>query len=94
MMSIVVVRISAGDMTWGILPLEISRKGGMRGGGWVHLKGENGVVQPWAGHRMPLLGAGWAISLVFCMNGCRKQEGLHFRCPWLFCARVGWYCLR
>ncbi len=74
-----------------------SRKGGTRGGGWVLPKGENGVVQPWAGHRKPLLGAGWAASLVFCMNGRRKQPchplGPPFQAPVaIFCARTGWYC--
>ncbi len=76
MKSIVVVRISAGVVTWGLSPGDrfcVSRKGGTQGGGWVHLMGENGVVQPWAGYRMPLLGPMWAVSLVFCMNGCRKQ---------------------
>ncbi len=42
----------------------MSRKGGTRGGGWVHPKVENGVVRLWAGRRKPLLGAGWAISFV------------------------------
>ncbi len=51
----------------------MSRKGGTRGGEWVHLKGENGIVQPWMGRRNPVLGAGWAVSLVFCLNGRREQ---------------------
>ncbi len=95
MMSIVVV------ITWGISLGDrfcVSRKGGTRGGGWVHPQGENGVVQPWMGHRKPLLGAGWAVSLVFCMNGCRKQPchlvGPPFQVPMgvFFCARVSWHC--
>ncbi len=69
----------------------MSRKDGMREGGWVHPKGENGIVQPWTGRRKPLLGAGWAVSLVFfCMNGRRKQlchlVGPPFQGPWLFFA--------
>ncbi len=77
----------------------VSRKSGMRGGGWVHPKGENGVVQPWVGHRKPLLRAGWAVSLVFLMNGRRKQPchlvGPPFQAPmFVFCARAGWYCPR
>ncbi len=43
----------------------MSRKGGTRGDGWVHPQGENAIVQPCTGHRKPLLGAGWAVSLVF-----------------------------
>ncbi len=66
----------------------MSRKGGTRGGGWVHPKGENGVVQPWTGRGKPLLGAGWAVSLVFCMNGHRKQSchlvGPPFQAPTAF----------
>ncbi len=74
----------------------MSRKGGMWGGGWVHPQGENDVVQPWAGRRKPLLGAGWAVPLVFCMNGRRKQP-CHlvwppFQVPMaLFGIRVGWH---
>ncbi len=76
MMSKVVMRISAGDVPWGISPGDrfcVSRKGVTRGGGWVHPRGENGVVQPWMGHRMPLLETGWAVFLSFCKTGCRKQ---------------------
>ncbi len=53
----------------------LSRNGGTQGGWWVLPKGENGVAQPWTGHRKPLLRAGWAVSLLFFffMNGRRKQ---------------------
>ncbi len=50
MATIVAVRISAGDVTWEFSPGDrfcMSRKGGTRGGEWVHPKVENGVVQPW-----------------------------------------------
>ncbi len=98
MTSIAIVVTSLGEFSPGDR-FCTTRKGGMQGGEWVHLKGENGVMQPWVGHRKPLLGAGRAVSLVFCMNGRRKQPchlvGLHFKRPWLsLCARVGWYCLR
>ncbi len=76
MTSTAIVRILADDVTWGISPgyrFCVSRKGGTWGGGCVHLKGKNGIVQPWAGNRKPLLGTGWAVCLVFCMNGRRKQ---------------------
>ncbi len=76
MTSIADVRISAGDVTWGIFPWRLvlhEQNGWDAGGGWVHPKGENGVAQLWAGHRKPLPGAGWAVSLVLCMNGRRKQ---------------------
>ncbi len=99
MATIVAVRISAGDVTWGISSGDrfcVSRKGGMRGGGWVHLQGENGKVQSWTGRRKPLLGAGWAVSFVFCMNRRSKQPyHLHFKRPWLFfCTRAGCHCPR
>ncbi len=71
----------------------VSRKGGTWGGGWVHPKGENGIVQPWTGRRKPLLVAGWAVSLVFCLNGCQKQlchlVGPPFPAPIAFLGRVG-----
>ncbi len=75
----------------------MSRKAGTREVGWVHPKGENGIVQPWTGHRNPLLGAGWAVSLVFCMNGCRKQPCHPVEPPFqvpmvVFGARMGSHC--
>ncbi len=77
----------------------MSRKGGTRGGGWVHPKGKNGIVQPWTGRRKPLLGVEWAVSPVFCMNGRRKQPchpvGPPFPAPIaIFGTRTDWHCLR
>ncbi len=55
----------------------MSRKGGTRGGGWVHPKGENGVVQPWA-IESP---CSEPCRLVFCMNGDRKLPCHHVGSP-------------
>ncbi len=75
------------------------RKGGTRGGGWVHPKGENGIVQPWTGRRKSLLGAGWAVSL-FLHEWRRKQPchlvGPPFQVPMAFFAleQVGIACAK
>ncbi len=62
--------IIADDVTtWGIFPEDrfcMSRKGGMRGGGWVHPKGENGVSQA--------LSSLWSTP-------ARSREG-HMLCFW------------
>ena len=48
-----------------------SRKGGMRGGGWVSPRGMAAVV---AGCRKALVNARWAIVLLSCTNGPRKHS--------------------
>ncbi len=98
-----VLRFSAHDVTWGIFPGDrvcVSTKGGTRGSGWVHSQfpqGVNGVSQARMNCTKPLLGAGSAISLASCMNGCRKESYHLLRPPnWVFmavsCALVSWHC--
>jgi len=50
-----------------------SRKGGTGGGGWVHPKCANSMAASVFGCRKDLVGTGWDISLLLCMNQLRKQ---------------------
>ena len=45
-----------------------SRKGGAGEGEWVHPKGANSMAASGLGCRKALVGTGWAISLLLCMN--------------------------
>ncbi len=61
--------------------------------------GAIGIAQPWTGRIKALLGAKWAISLDFYMNGHRNQSCHLVRPPFqmfmaIFCAGMGWHCLR
>ena len=49
--------------------------GGTGGGGWVSLKGANANSMAKSGlsFRKILVGTGWAVSLLLCTNGQRKQ---------------------
>ena len=49
-----------------------SRKGGTRGGGWVHPEGANSMALSVLHGRTVLVGTGKAISAVFGINGLRK----------------------
>ena len=49
-----------------------SRKGGTRGGGWVHPEGANSMAMSGLRDRKVLVGTGRAISAVFGINGLRK----------------------
>ncbi len=71
----------------------MSRKGGMRGGGWVHPKGENGASQALGSLWSTPLGAERATCHVVSMNDCRKQSfpiAAPPNCMFttVFCARV------
>ena len=50
-----------------------SRKGGIGGGGGVHLKGANSMAASGLVSRKDLVGAMKAISVLFGINGVRKQ---------------------
>ena len=49
-----------------------SRKGGTRGGGWVHPEGANSMAVSGLRGRKVLVGTGRAISIIFGINGVRK----------------------
>jgi len=51
-----------------------SRKGRTGEGGWVHPKDANGMATSGLGCRKAMVGTGWAISLLLCMNWLRKQH--------------------
>ena len=57
----------------------MSREVGIGGCGSVHPRGENSIAVSGLGYRKALVGTGWAISLLLCTNGLRKQSsGLYF----------------
>ena len=45
---------------------------------WVHLMGANSMAASGPDCRKVLVGTGWAISLLLCMNRLRKQSGDHW----------------
>jgi len=61
----------------------VSRKGGTRGGGWVHLKGANSMAMFGLVFRSDLVSTGRAISILIGINGVRNKRshlvGLHFQ---------------
>ena len=56
------------------LRLCASREGGTRGGGWVSALSLGSMAAFGLGLEELLVGAGWAISLLLCTNGPRKQS--------------------
>ena len=56
------------------LRLCTSREGGSGGGGWVSALSIGSMAASGLGHEKLLVGAGWAISLLLCTNGLRKQS--------------------
>ena len=52
----------------------MSRKGGTGGGRWVHPKGANSMAASGLVFRSDLVGTGRAISILFGINGGRKQR--------------------
>ena len=50
-----------------------SRKGGIGGGVWVHLKGANSMAESELVSRSDLVGTGRAISVLFGINGVRNK---------------------
>ena len=52
----------------------MSRKGGTVGGRWVNLKVANSMDVSGLSFEKTLVGTGWAISVLLCINGLRKQS--------------------
>ena len=50
-----------------------SRKGGIGGGGWVHLKGADSMAISGLCFKNALVGSEWATAVLLCTNGLRKQ---------------------
>jgi len=51
-----------------------SRKGGTGGCRWVHPKGADSMAVFRLSFRNTLVGSGWAISVLLCPNGLKKQS--------------------
>jgi len=51
-----------------------NRKGGTGEGGWVHLKGVDGMAVSGLRFRNTLVCSGWATVVLLCMNSLRKQS--------------------
>ena len=54
-----------------------SRKGGIGGGEWVHLKGADSMVVSGLRFENALVVSEWATAVLLCTNGLRKQSS----CP-------------
>ena len=52
----------------------MSRKGGTRGGGWIHPEGANSMAVSGLVLRSDLVGTGRAISVLFSLNGVRNKR--------------------
>ena len=77
----------------------VSRKGGTRGGGWVHPKGANSMAVSGLVFRSDLVWTGRAISILFGINGVRNQRSHLVRPPFpefkaRFSATAGWHFSR
>ena len=51
----------------------MSRKDGTGRDGWVHVKGAKSMTMSGLGFRKTFFSTGWAVSLLLCTNGLRKQ---------------------
>ena len=60
-----------------------SRKGKTEGGGQVSTLGPGSMAAFGLCSRKPLVGTVWAISLLLCTNGLRKQSSGHVGSPFL-----------
>ena len=77
----------------------VNRKGGTRGGGWVHPKGVNSMAASGLVFKSNLVDTGRAISFLFGINGVRKKRSHPVGLPFPeFKARVsataGWHFSR
>jgi len=77
----------------------VSRKGGTGGGGWVHLKGANGMAMSGLVLRSDLVVTGRAISVLFGINGVRNKRSHLVGSPFpefkaCFSAKAGWHFSR
>ena len=57
------------------------RKGGIGGGGWVHLKGADSMAVSGLCFENALVGSEWATAVLLCANGLRKQSSCPARHP-------------
>ena len=80
------VRLSA--MSLGLLCA--SREGGTGGGGWVSALSLGSMAAFGLGLEKLLVRAGWAISLLLCTNGPRKQSSRLVGPPFLAVKRFSW----
>ena len=60
-----------------------SKKGGIRGGGWVSAQGAMHMAVALAGCRKTLVGTGLGISLLFDTNECRYGSSAILVAPFL-----------
>ena len=58
-----------------------SRKGGIRGGGWVNPKGADSMAISGLCFGNALVGSEWATAVLLCMNVLRKQSSCPAWCP-------------
>ena len=58
-----------------------NRKGGTGGGGWVYPKGADSMAISGLSFRNTLVGSRWAIAVLLCTNGSRKQLSRLAQCP-------------
>ena len=72
------------------LRLCASRKGRTRGGGWVSALSLGSMAASELGLEKLLIGAGWAISLLLCTNGPRKQSARLVGPPFLTVKLFSW----
>ena len=77
----------------------MSRKGGRRGGGWVHPEGANSMAASELVLRSDLVGTGRAIFVLFGINGVRNKRSHLVGPPFpefkaRFSATTGWHFSR
>jgi len=58
-----------------------SRKGRIGEGGWAHPKGADSMAISGLHFGNALAGSEWAIAVLLCTNGLRKQSSRPARCP-------------
>jgi len=77
----------------------VSRKGGTRGGGWVHPKGANSMAASRLVFRSDLVGIGTAIFILFGIDGVTNKRSHLVGPPFpefkaCFSAMAGWHFSR
>ena len=74
--------LTTNDFNWCQYPWDLGSAPAERAGReevvWVHLMGANSMAASGPDCRKVLVGTGWAISLLLCMNRLRKQSGDHW----------------
>jgi len=79
-MHISIIQLSTCDVTWRNVFGDV---GGTGAGGWVHPNGVNSMAASGLSCGKLLVGTGWAISLLLCMNGLRKWSSGRVEPPFL-----------